>query len=682
MPSTASSLGFAAALAMQAEEETKVVARDLSETGSEDSGAVPVEVPDDVAADESDGAANEASTEAPTDEPRPELGGDETEAGAEKPAASASARGSAQIDLLTTHRLVGRYELIHRLGYGGMATVYLGRAIGTAGFERLVAVKVIHPHLASEPEFVEMFLDEARIAAKIHHPHVVEIIDLGQDDELFFMVMEYVEGENLAALLREVRKRKEPFPLSAALQIVSDVCGGLVAAHNLQDHDGTRLELVHRDVSPHNFLISMDGRVRVVDFGIMKAAGKRSTTLTGQLRGKVPYMSPEQAKGKDVDHRTDLFAVGAVLWEMLAGERLFVGQTESETLAKVLACEIPDLFELRDDLPAELRPVLDKALAPDPDDRYETAELMLKDVRAVLRQLDEDEPREVLAGSMKRFFKAKVDYIHATIRGYAAGDSASRSSASMSEQSVSRTTPAGLGSAAMARLTPSHPPVGAQTLTTSPGVTARQWPLWLLLPLAGAAIGTLVVRTWDTGGNQGQRDAPEAVDITPASIEPPKNDAAEAPTKPQTVKWWITSDPPGATLFINGKQHPKTTPVAIVVPRGDDPVPMRFEKDGYVVTERSAVPLGNQNIPIVKLEPLPSSTPESDTAESKAPMPVLRARTKPKGGAKKGKTSKPGPDTKQDPPEAADTKSSKSSSGEPELGDMPDFDVVRKKKTP
>ncbi|MBC8072826.1 MAG: serine/threonine protein kinase, partial [Deltaproteobacteria bacterium] len=198
-------------------------------------------------------------------------------------------------DGLPRERLVGRYELLHRLGHGGMATVFLGRAVGTAGFEKLVAVKLIHPHLANEPDFVEMFLDEARIAARIRHPNVVEILDLGREDDQFFMVMEYVEGDTLASLLKELRKAGELLPVSAVLQIIADACEGLAAAHDLVDPDGVPYHLVHRDVSPHNLLVGLDGRAQVMDFGIMKAAGKRSTTLTGQLRGKLPYMSPEQA---------------------------------------------------------------------------------------------------------------------------------------------------------------------------------------------------------------------------------------------------------------------------------------------------------------------------------------------------------------------------------------------------
>lgn len=202
----------------------------------------------------------------------------------------APARPAPRAEVEPLRRWVGRYELIHRLAHGGMATVYLGRAKGKAGFEKIVAVKVIHPHLAGEAEFVGMFLDEARIAARIHHPHVVEILDLGESDGAYYMVMEFIEGENLAALIRTLDG--EPLPVPVVLQVMADTLEGLAAAHELRDADGQPYELVHRDVSPHNILINLDGWAKVGDFGIMKAAGKASSTKTGQLRGKLAYMSP------------------------------------------------------------------------------------------------------------------------------------------------------------------------------------------------------------------------------------------------------------------------------------------------------------------------------------------------------------------------------------------------------
>ena len=297
---------------------------------------------------------------------------------------SSPAPGSSASEPLVLQRWVGRYELIHRLAHGGMATVYLGRAKGEAGFEKIVAVKVIHPHLAGEDEFVRMFLDEARIAAQIHHPHVVEILDLGEHEGVYYMVMEFIEGENLAALVRALKG--ERLPIRVILQLLMDTLEGLAAAHSLRDVEGERYELVHRDVSPHNILINLDGWAKVADFGIMKAAGKASNTKTGELRGKLAYMSPEQARGGSVDHRTDLFALCVILWELVAGERLFACTTEAATLEKVMACEVPALRERRGELAEHgqlldaLERLLERGLASERSERHADAGELLTEL--------------------------------------------------------------------------------------------------------------------------------------------------------------------------------------------------------------------------------------------------------------------------------------------------------------
>ena len=586
------------------------------------------------------------------------------------------------LDLLGVRRLVGRYEVIHRLGHGGMATVYLGRAIGTAGFERLVAVKVIHPHLAREPEFVEMFLDEARIAARIHHPNVVEVIDLGEEEDLLFMVMEYVEGDTLSSLLRQLKKAEASMPVSAALQIVADACKGLAAAHDLIGRDGRPLELVHRDVSPHNLLITMDGRVKVVDFGIMKAAGKRSTTLTGQLRGKVPYMSPEQAKSRPVDRRTDLFALGAVLWEMLAGERLFSAPTESATLALVLECNVPDLFERRDDLPEDLRPILERALAPEPHERYDSAQDMLRDVRAVLRQID-DEPRDVLAEAMKEHFGARIDYIQAAIRGSGEderGVRALRGEAGLTE--LGRTTPLGAAGSSQAmpsRLTPS---VGAAlpsgTLTTSSLATApaRSWLLWLLLPLAGAAIGTAVMR-WQPDSDADSKDS--TVQTPAAVVEPEPERAVETdrPAEAKMVKWWFDTTPPGAALIVQGQRHAALTPTVVELPSSDEPVLVRIEKEGFRPREVRLTPLASENH-FYKLDPLPTetdSTPRGAGAK-------FTARVKSGSGKSKSRSKADGKGDGEQKDASTSPSEPKRHGDDRTFEDMPDFDALKKGKSP
>jgi serine/threonine protein kinase len=255
-----------------------------------------------------------------------------------------------------------------------MATVYLARVSGAGGFQRFVAIKRLHPHLAREEEFIEMFLDEARLAARIHHPNVVSILEIGASEQGYYIVMEYVEGDTLAHLLSHCTKRGQRLPVKVALRVVIDMLAGLDAAHGLKDDEGNSLEIIHRDVSPQNVLIGVDGSARLSDFGVARAATRLTTTRAGQLKGKVAYMAPEQARGeKDIDSRADVFAAGIVLWEVLTCRRLFKGEGDAHTLNKVLSEPIPSLESVLPDLPKALQPVVSKALERNRNARYSSA---------------------------------------------------------------------------------------------------------------------------------------------------------------------------------------------------------------------------------------------------------------------------------------------------------------------
>ena len=223
-------------------------------------------------------------------------------------------------------RRLGRYEILTQLASGGMASVYIARAQGVAGFERLVAVKVLHPHLAYEQEFISMFLDEARLAARIRHMNVVPTLDISDSPgDGYFLVMEYIEGNHLGALLGRAAKNGERLPRPFVCRVLVDTLQGLAAAHRLSDEHGTPLKLVHRDVSPHNILVGTDGIARLTDFGVAKADVRMASTRAGQFKGKLSYMAPEQASSNETDQRSDLFSVGIILWESLTGRRLFKG---------------------------------------------------------------------------------------------------------------------------------------------------------------------------------------------------------------------------------------------------------------------------------------------------------------------------------------------------------------------
>jgi eukaryotic-like serine/threonine-protein kinase len=271
---------------------------------------------------------------------------------------------------------VGRYVLHDEIAAGGMATVHLGRLRGPVGFARTVAIKRLHPNVARDPEFVAMFLDEARLAARIRHPNVVPTIDVVQEGVELFLVMEYVAGESLARLSRPTRNEGRPIPVAIAIAIVADALHGLHEAHEARDENGAPLDIVHRDVSPHNVLVGIDGVARVLDFGIAKAASRITTTREGQLKGKIAYMAPEQLSQRPVDRRTDVFAAAIVLWEALTGDRLFYDNEVGSMMARVLHGDIPRPSEKAKDIPPALDAIVMRGLERDPDQRFPTAKAM------------------------------------------------------------------------------------------------------------------------------------------------------------------------------------------------------------------------------------------------------------------------------------------------------------------
>ena len=288
---------------------------------------------------------------------------------------------------LAPPRRVGRYDLLAELGRGGMASVYLARAFGSAGFERLAAVKLLHRALCADPDFVEMFLDEARVAARLHHPNATAITDVGADGPQLYMVMDYVEGDTLHAVQCTAAKLQRSVPLGITLRVVLDALAGLEAAHELRGPDGTSLGLIHRDVTPQNVLVGVDGTSRLVDFGIARAAGRAGVTTVGVLKGKLPFMAPEQIRGRAVDRRADVFSMGVTLWETVALRRCFPSR-EGALTSRLGNEAYRPLVEVTPHVPAALDAICRRALAFEPADRFATAsefaEAIERDFRADL----------------------------------------------------------------------------------------------------------------------------------------------------------------------------------------------------------------------------------------------------------------------------------------------------------
>jgi serine/threonine protein kinase len=290
------------------------------------------------------------------------------------------------IDALGPGSRLGRYELLAPIGRGGMATVWAARIAGTGEVGRWVAVKVILPSLASDPELDTMFLDEGRLARRIRHPNVVEVFEVADHEGTPFLAMEWIEGESLHALLTATARRRTITP-TMAVSLVARVAAGLHVAHGLCGDDDKLLGVVHRDVSPHNILISTDGAVKLVDFGVAKARGRLAeTTSAGQLKGKFGYMSPEQATDKPVDRRSDIFSLGIVLFELTTGRRLFRGRNDAETLRQVTSAEIPWPSRIVKNYPNRLERIVLKALERDPMRRYQSAAALQLDLEAYLER--------------------------------------------------------------------------------------------------------------------------------------------------------------------------------------------------------------------------------------------------------------------------------------------------------
>jgi serine/threonine protein kinase len=277
-------------------------------------------------------------------------------------------------------RLVGRYRMFGELASGGMATVHLGHMTGEAGFSRVVAIKRMKPEVARQAEFVQMFRDEAQIAARVLHANVVTTIDVVSDGDELLIVMEYVRGLALKQLMELSFDRDQQIPVEIALSVIGGALEGLHAAHNVRGDHGEPLDLIHRDISPHNILVGRDGLAKIVDFGVAKAASRMHQTAANEVKGKLTYMAPERITRKAVDRRVDIFSMGVVLWEVLAGRKRYEGASVEEIASKLLTTDAPPIATERSDVPAALDRVIRRATARSPDERYATAEAMLTDL--------------------------------------------------------------------------------------------------------------------------------------------------------------------------------------------------------------------------------------------------------------------------------------------------------------
>ena len=312
----------------------------------------------------------------------------------------------------------GKYYLLERINVGGMAEVFRAKEYGVEGFERLVAVKRILPNIAEDKDFIRMFVDEAKIAVQLNHANIGQIFNLGVEEGCYYIALEHIHGRDLRAIFDRCRHRGEPMPVSQACFVTMKVCEGLDYAHNKRDQSGREVHLVHRDVSPQNVLVSFEGEVKIIDFGIAKAAGKGSKTQAGILKGKFGYMSPEQVRGLPIDRRSDVFSCGIVLYELLTGERLFIGESDFSTLEKVRNVEILPPSTYNRKIQPELERIVLKALAKDVDDRYQNAIDLHDELQAFVYTTGEFYSRKDLAAWMKKTFAKEIAEETAKLEAY------------------------------------------------------------------------------------------------------------------------------------------------------------------------------------------------------------------------------------------------------------------------
>ncbi len=470
---------------------------------------------------------------------------------------------------------VGRYRLGPRLGVGGAASVYLARLGGPHNFERLAAVKIIHEHLTDDQEFVTMFLDEANLAVRLSHPNIVHVYELGRQEDVLYLAMEYLHGQPLAQLYRALVDRGGQLPYDVIAWIGARAAEGLDHAHQLVDDAGNSVGLVHRDVSPENVFVTYDGHIKLIDFGIARAVGRLTTTALGHIKGKYRYMAPEHALGREFDHRADIFALGVTLYEAALGKPVFDGEDEADTLAKLLSGPPPDPRQQIPGFPAELAESLLRTLALEPTDRYEDARDLARDLDSFVARSGRVDQREQLQDVMGAVFQR---FREATMQAIAELREA--------DEAEPEDEPTARGTV--------HDP---QPAVAPP---RRRWP-WAL-GAAALAAGLVGVGVFSL------RAAPGAA---PENPEPP---AVEA-----KVTLDVSTQPAveGAQITIAG-QSVEGNPARRELDRSSDPVEVVVAADGFQRAAVRVIPDQNRAVvvPLLRVE-----TPAPSASASLAPPP-------------------------------------------------------------
>lgn len=520
----------------------------------------------------------------------------------------------------------GKYELVRRLAFGGMAEIFLARLRGEGGFSKKLVVKRILPQFGEDEQFVRMFVDEAVLAAHINHPNVVQVYDFGSAEGVYFIAMEYVDGADLRQILSTLLKHGEVVSPAQVAALGEGVAAGLASAHEATDPEGRPLKLVHRDVSPHNIMLSRAGDVKVMDFGIARAEVRATKTATGTIKGKVAYMAPEHGSGGRADGRSDQFSLGAVLWECCSGERLYGGETELEVLRNVLDCRVREIREVAPSVPEGLAVIIMRMLARDPNDRFEHLG-MVRDALSRFRFTLGEAGSVALGDLLSHIAPARETTGSGTLvlpeSGSPLGDASQSAVRVTAELPLSHADtecwqpvadPSAAGNeTVLLNLVDSS--ARTETLQATPDKPKNRSPyVWVTLLLL------LVAGGWFTLDRTKSESGVQKV----STLSPVPNEASVR----------VSSSPSGATVFLGAKQQPGKTPMALVGVHVGDSLEVRLALAGHRDWQQTFKVARAQEQLMATLVSLAEPTPAPITSEvpgkpelKKRVIPVAKKKT-------------------------------------------------------
>ena len=486
--------------------------------------------------------------------------------------------------------LFGKYEIIRHLATGGMAEIYLARMSGVPGFQKVVCLKRIRPELASKKDFVEMFLDEARIAATLEHPNVVQTYDVGTVDGNYFIAMEYLHGEILSAMMHKVVGSGKMLPIEHSLNIGIALAQGLHYAHERKGSDGKPLEIIHRDVTPQNVILTYEGGVKLLDFGIAKATNKVSETRSGTLKGKLSYMSPEQCNGENLDRRSDIFSLGIVLWEMTVGRRLFRGQGDFSIMKAIVEGQVDKPTSRVADYPPALEAIVMKALEKDRDKRYATARELAQALEGYVRDNKIFVSQSGMQTFMEETFGNKIEaWREAQAKGKSLADHLKE--AKSAEMPALADGPSIEISSGPWSGSSSHPSTVTKSQRRVPGESSISVMLKIepgnprrnKVALGATLIGVaMMVGGYLYAESRHPKTHPvQPVVAAPTMVVTPVAPAARPVVAPRVTTLRITTQPAGAVVTIDGKSQGRTTPLLLDQLESDQEHTLHLELDGY-----------------------------------------------------------------------------------------------------